>query len=117
MYTISKTFTFDAAHQLAHLPPGHKCARLHGHTYRVKLTLQAEDLDANGFVVDFTDLVEFKVYIQEYLDHRNLNDVCPYRTTAENLACWLFDVCGDKWPQLVAVAVSETPNTWAEYRP
>lgn len=115
MYTISKEFHFSASHQLDHLPEGHQCARLHGHNYKVELILQAKDLDQDDFVLDYGDLKPFKQLIDEKLDHRHLNDVIPYRTTAENIARWLYEWAKERWPQVVAVRVSETPKTWATY--
>ncbi len=135
-YEIAKTFAFDAAHQLDHLPETHKCSRLHGHTYRVELRFKAQALDANGFVIDYGELGTFKAWLDETCDHRNLNDalaefyapfhspaVPPRYTTAEHLAEWFYLVArslySHEWPRvtLQCVRVSETPNTWAEYSP
>lgn len=115
-YTITKEFHFSAAHQLDGLPDSHKCARLHGHNYIVVVELASFVLDDNGFVVDYGDLQPIKNYIDNVLDHRNLNDILDVPTTAENLARHLFLICASIWPQTVAVRVSETPKTWAEYR-
>ncbi len=116
MYTISKEFHFSASHQLDGLPPEHQCARMHGHNYVIELVLQAETLNEHGFVVDYLELNPFKTFIDETLDHRHLNEVLDFATTAENLAHYLYSWAKAKWPQLVAVRVSETPKTWAEYR-
>lgn len=117
MYTIGKRFTFAASHQLDHLPEGHKCRRLHGHNYVVEVVLQSETLDGWGFVRDFGDLAPLRQFIGEKLDHRHLNDILPGYATSENLARWLFDFASSQWPEVAAVRVSESPNTWAEYRP
>jgi len=117
VYTISKQFAFSASHQLDHLPKDHKCARLHGHNYVVEVMLAAEHLDENGFVVDYGDLDEFKQHIDRFLDHRHLEEVVQFKTTAENLARYFYDWCKARWDQTVAIRVSETPKTWAEYRP
>lgn len=116
-YSIRKRFTFAASHQLQGLPAEHQCARLHGHNYTVELELAAEELDATGFVVDFGALKQFKAYLDGELDHRHLNDVLHFNPTAEHLARHLYDVAAAAWPQVVAVAVEETPASWAEYRP
>lgn len=116
MFTISKEFHFSASHQLAGLPDDHQCARLHGHNYIVVLVLEAETLNEQGFVVDYLALGSFKSFIDETLDHRHLNDVLPFATTAENLAKYLYEWAIERWPQVTAVRVSETPKTWAEYR-
>lgn len=118
MYTISKQFTFSASHQLLNLPDTHSCYRLHGHNYIVEIELQALTLNKNGFVRDYNDLDDLKKYIDDTLDHRHLNEVFGHNdTTAENLAKFLYDWSKQKWPEVSAMRVSETPKTWAEYRP
>ncbi|NIX77292.1 6-carboxytetrahydropterin synthase QueD [Microvirga terricola] len=118
MYTIAKRFSFSASHVIGGLPAEHPCARHHGHNYEVEVVLQSAELDAVGFVRDYRELSALKTYIDDHLDHRHLNDVFGHdRTTSEFLAKWLFDWCREHWPEVAAVRVSETPRTWAEYRP
>lgn len=123
MFAITKEFTFSASHQLAGLPAGHRCGRIHGHNYRVRLQLSAADLDDRGMVVDYTDLHPFGEWIDTHLDHQHLNDRLPdgVNPTAERLA----DILGAVALQQlelpagvkVAVGVSETPKTWAWWTP
>ena len=118
MYTIRKEFHFSASHQLKQMPDGHPCARLHGHNYVVVIELKSERLDQYGFVRDYLELKAFKDYIDDTLDHRHLNEVLGDEcTTAERLARHLYDWARARWPEVSAVSVSETPKTWAEYRP
>ena len=118
MYAIRKRFSFSASHFIGGLAEGHPCARLHGHNYDVEVVLEAEDLDAVGFVRDYRELAALKSFLDEAVDHRHLNDVLGHdRTTAEVIARWLFDWCRARWPEVSCVRVSETPKTWAEYRP
>ena len=117
MYTITKQFSFSASHVLDHLPDGHPCARLHGHNYTVELVLEGLELNESGFVRDYRDLDPFKTFVDEKLDHRHLNDVVDGPTSAENLARFLYEFARNLWPEVAAVRVSETPKTWAEYRP
>ncbi|AZN97966.1 MAG: 6-carboxytetrahydropterin synthase QueD [Mesorhizobium sp.] len=118
MFHISKEFHFSASHQLTSLPPNHQCARLHGHNYIVVVELSAKELDARGFVRDYHDLAPLKRYIDESFDHRHLNDVLGHeKVTAECLARHFYEWCKARLPQTTAVRVSETPKTWAEYRP
>jgi 6-pyruvoyltetrahydropterin/6-carboxytetrahydropterin synthase len=122
VYRIGKRFTFDAAHRLAGLRDGHKCARPHGHTYTVEVELAADDLVPPGFVTDFADLAPLGRYVDEYLDHRDLNEILPVEPTSENLARHLYDWCVTHLEPAVpgrvtAVRVCETPVSWAEYRP
>ncbi len=117
MFRIRKEFHFSASHQLAHLPAGHQCARLHGHNYIVVVELASEELNADGFVRDYHDLKALKTYIDETFDHRHLNDVLDMPSTAENMAKHFYCWCKARWPETSAAMVSETPKTWAEYRP
>lgn len=117
MFTITKRFDFSASHQLDHLDPGHQCARLHGHNYAVEVVIESPALDDRGFCqVDYGELDPFKRYLDDTLDHRHLNDVLPCRTTAENIARYLFGEARKLSPFVVACRVSETPKTFAEYR-
>ena len=96
----------------------HQCARLHGHNYIVEVELSADELDEHGFVRDYHDLAPLKRYIDESFDHRHLNDVLGHdQVTAEYLARHFYDWCKARLPETSAVRVSETPKTWAEYRP
>ena len=115
MYTISKEFHFSASHQLVGLPAEHPCSRLHGHNYVVTVELKSETLNKVGFVKDYRELQEIKDFIDQKLDHRHLNDVFPFPTSAEHLARSLYDLFKINYPLLFAVSVSETPKTWARY--
>ena len=116
-YEIRKKFRFSAAHRLAHLGPEHPCARVHGHNYEVEVVL-AGGLDAEGMVFDYRGLARVKAWVDETLDHRDLSEVlAPLPATAENLAAWVFARWRRDLDLLAAVRISETPDTWAEYRP
>lgn len=120
MYRIGKRFTFEAAHRLP-LPDGHKCARLHGHSYTAEVTVAGPQLDSAGFVVDFAVLDQLCVHLGDQFDHRDLNDVVAV-PSSERLARYLFDWCTSCLDlpggvRVEAVRVSETTRTWAEYRP
>jgi len=117
MYRITKEFHFSASHQLSHLPDDHQCARLHGHNYVVVVELASATLNADGFVRDYGELKALKIYIDDTFDHRHLNDVMQEASTGENMARHFYDWCKARWPETSAVKVSETPKTWAEYRP
>ncbi|WP_051838772.1 6-pyruvoyl trahydropterin synthase family protein [Streptomyces sp. NRRL WC-3742] len=121
MLTITKEFHFSASHVLDVLPAWHPCARMHGHNYIVVLELSArrEDLNEAGFVRDYRDLDAFKKWMDDTLDHRHLNEAMGggVSPSAENLAVWIFSLWTDQLPELTAVRVSETPKTWATYRP
>jgi 6-pyruvoyltetrahydropterin/6-carboxytetrahydropterin synthase len=119
MMIISKEFHFSASHMLARLPEGHPCGRMHGHNYVVVVELSApeEQLSEAGFVRDFGELDVVKSWIDDQVDHRHLNDVLgDVNPSAENIAQWIFSYWREKFPELTAIRVSETPRTWAEYR-
>ena len=118
MYKISKQFAFSAAHRLHGLPDDHPCSRMHGHNYVVTVHLRRERLNDTGFMKDYNELKIVKKYIDEHLDHRNLNDIMhPQNSSAENLAKMLFEVFKPIIPELYAVEVSETPKTSTIYEP
>ena len=119
--TIAKRFSFDAAHFLPMVPDGHKCQRMHGHTYEVEFVLRG-DVE-NGFVVDYSDISAAWAPIHETLDHRVLNDIEGLsEPSTENLAYWLFDrIVSDRRPELQKlraclsiVRVHESSSTWCE---
>ncbi len=118
MYTITKEFHFSASHQLTSLPLDHPCARMHGHNYAVVVELAAEELNRHGFVRDYRELKAFKIYLDDEIDHRHLNEVFDCEAvTAEYLARHFYQWCKARWPEVSAVRVSETSKTWAQYRP
>jgi 6-pyruvoyltetrahydropterin/6-carboxytetrahydropterin synthase len=118
MYKISKQFSFSAAHSLYGLPDDHPCSRLHGHNYVVTIHLCSERLNPQGFVRDYNELKIVKQFIDNKLDHRNLNDIlAPLNSSAENIAKYIYDEFINQLPELYAVEVSETPKTSAIYEP
>ena len=118
MYRITKEYHFSASHQLFQLPENHPCHRLHGHNYVVRVELSSDELNNVGFVRDYRELDDLKTYIDDTFDHRHLNDVLgDDDVTAENLARHFYDWCKSRWAEVCAVQVSETPKSWAEYRP
>ena len=118
MFRIAKQYHFSASHILPQLPADHPCARMHGHNYVVEVELQSRALNYAGFVRDYRELDTLKKYIDDTLDHRHLNDVLgDDGTSAESLAKHFYDWCKQRWPEVSAVRVSETPRSWAEYRP
>ncbi|MGH3843392.1 MAG: 6-carboxytetrahydropterin synthase [Pseudonocardiaceae bacterium] len=119
-YRIGKRYSFAAGHHLPTLPEGHKCARPHGHTYTVEVVLVSATLREPGFVTDFADLQPFGAYLDQELDHNNLNDVFGFPPTCELLAEHLYgwfvtNVAPQVGGRLDAVRVSESPTSWAEF--
>ena len=111
-FTVSKQFSFEAAHSLPHLPVGHKCRNIHGHSYVVEIYCTGP-LDERGFVMDFAELSAAMKPLVERLDHQNLNDVLPVASTAENLGAWIMEQLTPQLPMLSRVDVRETARTCA----
>jgi 6-pyruvoyltetrahydropterin/6-carboxytetrahydropterin synthase len=106
---ISKEFTFEAAHRLPHVPPGHKCSRVHGHSYRVEITLRGPVHPTFGWVVDFADLTAAWQPLHAQLDHRLLNEVPGLENpTSELLAAWVFERVNIPGTRVTKVHVAET---------
>jgi len=109
---ITKEFTFDSAHKLEWHPG--KCKNLHGHTYRLQVTLE-EELNENGIVMDFGDLKDIvKDEVLNKLDHSFLNDTIE-NPTAENIVMWIWNQLKPKLPLLNKITLYETPTSWASY--
>ena len=113
---IFREFTFDAAHRLEHLPQGHKCARIHGHTYRLRVVL-AGPLDATiGWVLDFAELKRVVSGVLERLDHHLLNDVSVMEpATTERIIIWLWERLRPDLPQLTRLELWENTTSGAIY--
>ena len=117
MIEITHDFAFEAAHQLPNVPEGHKCKRLHGHSYKVTLQLVGEIDPDMGWFIDFGDLEDVVRPVIAVLDHRLLNDIEGLSNpTSELLAAWLFDQLIDGLGTLSAVTVRETTDSAATYR-
>ncbi|MFG1478586.1 6-carboxytetrahydropterin synthase QueD [Xanthobacter sp. V4C-4] len=113
---ITQGFAFEAAHFLPRVPETHRCRRMHGHSYRVELTLEGEVDLHTGFVADFFDIEAVFAPLLAQLDHYCLNDVAGLENpTAENIAVWIWTRVKPALPQLASVRVFETPLSSAEY--
>lgn len=114
---LSRTFRFDAGHSLPNVPPGHKCARPHGHSYRVTVTVSGEVDERIGWVMDFGRIKEVVEPLIGQLDHAVLNEVVGLANpTSEQIAKWFWDRIRPLIPQLVAVAVAESDTSVCVYR-
>jgi 6-pyruvoyl tetrahydropterin synthase/QueD family protein len=117
--TLVKSFTFESAHFLPHVPAGHKCGRIHGHSFRCEIEVTGEIDPVTGFVVDFADIkAAFKPMIAE-LDHRFLNEDVPglENPTSEVICVWVWNRLKPLLPQLSGVVLYETCTARCEYRP
>jgi len=114
---IHKAFSFDSAHRLPHAPEGHKCARLHGHTFRVVVRVSGPVDPVAGWVMDFGDITAVVRPLIEQLDHRYLNEIDGLgNPTSEVLARWLWERIAPALPGLSAIEVHETCTSGVTYR-
>jgi len=114
---IFKVFTLEAAHRLPNVPEGHKCARLHGHSFRVELHVEGPVDAHTGWVMDFADIKSAFAPLYDQLDHHYLNDIEGLENpTSENLARWIFQRLRPALPGLDQVVVHETCTSGASYR-
>ena len=114
---IFREFTFEAAHHLPNVPAGHKCSRLHGHSYRVEVHVAGQTGDESGWVCDFGDIKAAFKPLEEQLDHHYLNEVPGLENpTSEVLGKWIWDRLVTDLPQLCSVVVRETCTSGCIYR-
>lgn len=135
---VSKWYEFEASHSLPHLPHTHKCSRLHGHSYKLRVTCAGEVDPDKGWVIDYADISKVVDTVVKAVDHTFLNqmfDVPPrpltmedgrplvpttHKTipsTAENLAIWFYNQLKPTLPSVVEVRVKETASSEVVYRP
>lgn len=108
---------FEAAHRLPHVPEGHKCARLHGHSFRVEIHVEGPVDETLGWVADFADVRGACAPLIDQLDHRYLNEIEGLdNPTSEHLARWIWTRLAPSLPGLSAVAVRETCTSGCIYR-
>jgi 6-pyruvoyltetrahydropterin/6-carboxytetrahydropterin synthase len=114
---LRKTFQFEAAHLLPCLPKAHKCRRLHGHSFKVEITVEGECDAELGWVMDYADISDAFKPIWEKLDHRYLNEIPGLENpTSENVALWICKKLKPKLPLLTEVVVAETCTARCVYR-
>lgn len=109
--TVTKSFRFEAAHSLPHLPEGHKCRNLHGHSYEFEVHVTGP-VDGRGFVVDYAEISAEVQPIIDRLDHQNLDHIFPFRTTAENIAAWIGQQIALPVSRIVFRETSTTSVIW-----
>lgn len=114
---IYKTFRIEAAHRLPNVPPGHKCGRLHGHSFEISVHMEGPVGEQTGWVQDFAEIKKAFAPIDAQLDHNYLNDVEGLENpTSENLAIWVWQRLKPALTGLSKVAVKETCTAGCVYR-
>ncbi len=109
-------FRFEAAHLLPRVPAGHKCARLHGHSFKIEVAISGLVNEETGWFIDYGVLHDAWKPIHDQLDHNYLNDVPGLdNPTSENLARWLWEHLHPSMPSVTRITVFETCDARCEY--
>jgi 6-pyruvoyltetrahydropterin/6-carboxytetrahydropterin synthase len=109
-------FRFEAAHKLPKVPEGHKCRRLHGHSFKVELTIEGPVNPETGWLIDFGVLHDLWKPLHAELDHNYLNDIEGLENpTSEVLAFWIWGRMKPRLPELTRVTLFETCDARCEY--
>ena len=113
---LVREYRFEAAHRLPHVPEGHKCQRLHGHSFKIELAIAGPVNDTTGWFIDFGDLDEIWAPLHDALDHRYLNDIPGLENpTSEVLSRLLWERIKPKRAERVRFTVYETCDARCEY--
>lgn len=114
---LTKSFGFEAAHALPTFPEGHKCRRLHGHSFRFDVIVEGEVDPKMGYLIDYGDIKQAAGPLVKRLDHYYLNEIEGLENpTAEVLARWIWDRLKPALPMLSAIIIYETCTSACEYR-
>jgi len=113
---LFKEFTFEAAHKLPLVPKDHKCFNLHGHSFKVKITVEGA-VNEMGWVMDFSNIKKTCKPIIDKLDHTYLNEIEGLNNpTSENIAMWLWSKIIVELPELSAIEIMETCTSGCIYQ-
>ena len=113
---IYKDFSFDSAHFLPHVPEGHKCRNMHGHTYKLRVVVKGKPDPQLGWLMDFKELKDVIGPIIDQLDHKLINDIDGLQNpTAENITIWIWNKIQPLLLNLSRVELYETPTTGVIY--
>ena len=113
---LVRSFTFEAAHWLPTFPEGHKCRRLHGHSYRVEVVVAGEVDPQRGYLIDYGDIASACEPVRTQLDHYCLNEVAGLENpTSENIARWIWERLKPALPPLRRIVIHETCTSRCEY--
>ncbi|SRR5690606_34797517 len=114
---LVKTFGFEAAHWLPCFPEGHKCRRMHGHSFKVDVIVEGNIPEGQHYLIDYGEIKAAIDPIHQQIDHHCLNDIEGLENpTSEMLARWLWDRLRPKLPLLSEIVVYETCTSRCEYR-
>jgi len=114
---LTKDFTFEAAQTLPCVPPGHKCGRMHGHSFKVEVSVEGETDPSTGWFYDHSRISRAMEPLLEKLDHSYLNEIEGLENpTIENMCQWLWERLSPLLPGLAEIILHETPSARCSYR-
>lgn len=114
--SLWKEFSFEAAHRLPNVPAGHKCARLHGHSFRLEVYLDGPVDPRTGMLVDYADIKAAFEPLHQQLDHHYLNEIPGLENpTSENVVCWVWARLKPSLPELSRLVLRETCTVGCVY--
>ena len=114
---LRKTFQIEAAHRLPNVAAGHKCARLHGHSWRIEVAIEGPVGEHTGWVMDYADLKAAFQPVHDRIDHHYLNDIPGLENpTSERLAVWIWNELKPRLPLLCELVIAETCTSQCIYR-
>jgi 6-pyruvoyltetrahydropterin/6-carboxytetrahydropterin synthase len=113
---LVKEIPFEAAHRLPKVPEGHKCARLHGHSFKCEVAVRGEVDDRTGWFIDYADIIDAFEPIRKRLDHYYLNEIEGLENpTSEILAHWIWERLNGQLPGLHRITIRETCTARCDY--
>lgn len=115
--TMTKDFTFEAAQTLPGAPKGHKCRQMHGHSFKVEVSVTGEVDPVHGWIYDHARIGAAMRPLVEMLDHSYLNDIPGMENpTIENMAAWFWQKIAPQLPGLSEIVIHETPTARCSFR-
>ena len=114
---LTKTFTFESAQTLPHLEASHKCTRMHGHSFKIEISVQGEVDPHIGWLYDHSNITRAMTPLLELVDHSYLNEIEGLENpTIENMCAWFWKKLTPSLPGLCEIVLHETPTARCSYR-
>lgn len=114
---LTKEFRFEAAHTLPTLPEGHKCRQMHGHSFRVEVSVKGEVNPEIGWIYDHKEISKAMTPLIDLLDHSYMNEIEGLESpTIELMAAWFWRKIEHQLPGLHEIVIYETPTAWCSFK-
>ncbi len=114
---VYKTFSIEAARSLPNLPEGHPCKKIHGHSFKITITVEGQINEDIGFVIDFSEIDTAFSSVHKIIDHSYLNDIKGLENpSSENLCKWIWTKLIDSLDGLKKIEIKETDSTGCIYK-